>query len=58
MWLVLFGLLKGIHLDPFVTFEVTVKVKVKVEDLGEEERILPRMLLKEGVRENSCSMGE
>ena len=55
-WLVLFGLLKGRHIYPFVTFVVTVKVKVV--DLGEEERILPRMFLKEGVRENSSSLGE
>ena len=41
-----------------VAVTVTVKVKVKVEDLGEEEIILPRMLLKEGVRENSYSLGE
>ena len=43
IWLVLFGLLKGRHLYPFVTFTVTVTVKV--EDLGKEERMLPRMLL-------------
>ena len=38
IWLVIFGLLKGRHPDPFVTFEVTVtvtmKFKVKFEDLG------------------------
>ena len=57
-------MLKRRHIDPFVSSEVTVtvtvkvEVKVKVEDLDEEERILPRMLLKEGVRENSCSLGE
>ena len=56
IWLVLFGMLKVSHLDPFVAFEVTVKVKV--EDFSEEERILSRMLLKDGERKNSCSLGE
>ena len=56
--LVLFGLLKGRHIDPCMTFEVTVivtvKVTVKVMDLGEEERMLPKMLLREGVGEINC----
>ena len=34
IWLVQFGLLKGRHLDPFVTFEVTMNVRAKVENLG------------------------
>ena len=54
IWLVLFGLSKGRHIDLFVTFEVTVtvpvKVTVKVMDLGEEERMLPRVPLREGER--------
>ena len=37
--LVLFGLLKGRHMYSCMTFEV------KVKDLGEEEKMLPRMLL-------------
>ena len=41
-----------------VTVIVTVKVTVKVKDLGEEERMMPRMLLKDGERENWCSLGE
>ena len=41
-----------------VTVIVTVKVTVKVKDLGEEERMMPRMLLRDGERENLCSLGE
>ena len=35
-----------------------MKVTVKLEDLNEEDRILPRMLLREGDKESLCSMGE
>ena len=37
---------------------VTVNVKVKEEDLGEEERMLPRMLLRVRDKENLCSLGK
>ena len=37
---------------------MTVTVKMKVEEFGEEKRMLPRMLLREGEKENLCSLGE
>ena len=61
IWLVLFGLLKEEHLGPFRTFEekVTVKGKVKVEHLGEEERMLVQNAAeREGEKENLCSLCE
>ena len=50
-------MLKGRHLDPFVTFEVTVKVKVKLEDLGEEDQMLHRILLREEEKKNLVLSG-
>ena len=41
-----------------VTVIVTVKVTVKVKDLDEEERMIPRMLLQDREREHWYYLGE